>query len=369
MIRRILALLVSTGLLLACGKQPSETATRSGEGHKNRPQPVKVVQTRLENVPLLIETQGNILALDEVELRAQKNGTLKEVLVTEGSELRRGQLLFTLDDREDRANAEKAEAALAGARAALAIAKRDLERAQELSAKNFISPSTLDVARNKLDTAEAGLAQSQAALSQARVALSYNQIRAPFDGRAGRIDIRPGALLSASTSAPALIKITRMDPIGVGFSLPERELPALLAAQKGGPVRVKAFIDGENALEGRLSFIESSVDKASGTVALKARLENASHRAWPGQYIKVRIEAGEIGNGVVLPAQALLNSPKGRIVYVVEPDSSVRAQPVELLRVFDQKALVKGLEAGLKVVQEGGQNLRPGSKVVETGKK
>jgi len=369
MIRRILALLVSTGLLLACGKQAPDTSALNGEGHKNRPQPVKIVQTRLENVPLLIETQGNILALDEVELRTQKNGTLREVLVTEGSELRRGQLLFTLDDREDRANAQKAEAALTSARAALAIAKRDLERALELSEKNFISPSALDVVRNKLDTAEASLAQNQAALTQARVALSYNQIRAPLDGRAGRIDIRPGALLSASTSAPALIKITRMDPIGVGFSLPERELPALLAAQKSGPVHVKAFIDEQTPLQGSLSFIESNVDKSSGTIALKAKLENASHQAWPGQYVKVRIEAGEIKNGVVLPAQALLNSPKGRFVYVVQPDSSVRAQPVELLRVFDQKALVKGLEAGLKVVQEGGQNLRPSSKVVEAGKK
>lgn len=354
-------------VLLACSKTPSSGPGHeaSGKGQKSRPQPVVTTQTRLEDVPLRIEAQGSLIALDEVELRPQKNGALKEVLVTEGSEVRRGQLLFTLDDRDDKANVEKAEAVLTSARAALAIARLDLDRAQDLSARNFISPSALDTARNKADTAEAALAQSRAALEQARVALSYNRISAPFDGRAGRVDIRPGALTTSNASSPALVKITRMNPIGVSFALPERELPNLLAAQKAAPVKALVFVDEQTRLQGLISFIDSSVDRGSGTIAVKARLDNADHRAWPGQYVKVKLEAGESRNVVVLPAQALINGPAGRMVYVVQPDSRVRAQPVELLRIFEQKAVVRGVDAGLRIVQEGAQNLRPGALVVE----
>lgn len=379
--RSLAALLCAGFALLACKPKedaPSLTnkaegattgAARAGDNRSGRPQNVTTTQTRSETVPLLLEAQGSVLSLDEVDLRPQKNGTIREVLVREGSEVRRGQLLFTLDDREDQANVEKAAAAVAGAEAALSVARRDLNRTQELSNQSFVSSSALDTQKNKVEVAEAQLVQAKAALDQAKVSLSYSRITAPFDGRAGRVDVRPGALVNASSTQTALLRITRMHPIGVSFTLPENNLQALLEAQRKGPVKVTAMLGAQREIQGEVSFIDSSVDRNSGTILLKARMDNSARLVWPGQYVTVKVAAGVIDKATVLPAQAVINGPDGRLVYVVKDDATVEARPVELLRIVDQKAVIKGIEPGLKVVLEGGQNLRPGVKVAEAGDK
>lgn len=376
--RTLAALLCSGLILLACKPQDgapapadkkADTSTSKSDNRGGRPQNVTTTLSRSETVPLLLEAQGSVLSLDEVDLRPQKNGTIREVLVREGSEVKRGQLLFTLDDREDVANVEKAAAAVAGAEAALSVARRDLNRTQELSSQSFVSSSALDTQKNKVEVAEAQLVQAKAALDQAKVSLSYSRIVAPFDGRAGRVDVRPGALVNASSTQTALVRITRMHPIGVSFTLPESSLQALLEAQRKGPVKVTATLSTQRKIEGEVSFIDSSVDRSSGTILLKARMDNSARLVWPGQYVTVQVAAGVIDKATVLPAQAVINGPDGRLVYVVKDDATVEARPVELLRIADQKAIIKGIEPGLKVVLEGGQNLRPGSKVVEASDK
>jgi len=366
--------------LTACNRAPANNIAPSvgnapgvkdqGSPHEGaqarRPQAVVTTRAHIESVPLVLEVQGSIVALDEVELRAQKNGVIQEVLVTDGSEVKKGQLLFTLDDRDDKANVQKAEAAVLSAEAGLSIAKRDLARNKDLSERNFISPSALDTAQNRVETADAAVALNKAALEQAVVSRTYNRILAPFDARAGRVDIRPGALVTSNVSSPALVKLTRMHPIGVNFALPERDLPALLAAQKIAPVKITAALDAHTELNGTVSFIDSAVDRTAGTISVKAKMDNAERRAWPGQFVNVRVLSGMIPNAVVLPAQAVINGPRGRLVYVVQDDNTVRAQDVELVRIFEQRAIVKGVSAGEKIVQEGAQNLRPGVQIVES---
>ena len=371
---RLTLLLASIVLaLFACGKTPpgdgkpasSSAPTGSKSASGNRPQAVQTMRTHLETVPIILEVQGSIVALDEVELRAQRNGTIQDVLVTEGSEVRQGQVLFTLDAREDAANVRKAEAAVAGAETALSIARRDLARNQDLAQRNFISPAALDTFKSKVETAESALAQSKAVLEQTVVTHSYTRITAPFAGRAGRVDARPGTLVTAGATSPALVKLTRMHPIGVSFALPERDLPGLLAAQATAPVKITVSLGNATELNGQVSFIESAVDRSTGTISVKARLDNTARAAWPGQYARVRLATGQIDKAVVLPAQAVINNPSGRLVYVVQDDATVRAQPVEVVRIFEQKAVVKGLDADLKIVLEGAQNLRPGAKISE----
>ena len=370
--------------LTACGKKettadsgaareqsaPKESGNTSGgagasKGSGNRPTSVSVTMTRLDTVPLTLEAQGNVIALDDVDVRPQKNGTVKQAHFKEGDEVKRGQLLFTLDDRDDVANVARLEANVTGSQAAVAAAERDLARSQDLANRNFVSSAALDAARDKLDTAKAALAQNKAAMEQARVSLSYTYVRAPFDGRAGLINVRPGSLVTSNATATSMVKITRMNPIGVSFSLPERDLSTLLAGQRQAPVKVSVDLDAGHRLKGEVVFIESSVDRTSGTIAVKAKLENDERRVWPGQYVTVKIVAGEIKDAVVLPSQAVINGPNGRLVYVVKEDQTVAAQPVELLRIVDEKAVLKGIGAGIKVVLEGGQNLRPGGKVQE----
>ena len=362
MTRIPLASLCALGLLLAACQ--GQDAPKSG----NAPR-VQTVSTTLSvqrSVPLVIETQGNVLALDEVDIRPQKNGTITAIHFREGEEIRRGQHLFSLDARDDDAAFNKANAGVASAEAAHSIAARELKRSEELAARNFIAPSALDNARSRLESAEAGLAQARAALEQARVTRSYNQIHAPFAGRAGLINVRPGSLVSSSATATALVRLTRMDPIGVSFSIAERELAGVQTAQARGALQLEAITQGGERLTGELIFIDSNVDRNSGTLLLKGRLANGARQIWPGQYVSVRLQAGMIENAVLLPAQAVINGPSGRFVYVVEADDTVRAQPVEQLRIVDQQALLRGIDASVKVVLEGAANLRPGARVRET---
>jgi RND family efflux transporter MFP subunit len=350
------------------GPAAAQDANKGANSSKggSRPTQVSVTMTRMATVPLVLEAQGNVIALDDVEVRPQKNGTVQQIHFKEGDEVKRGQLLFTLDARDDVANVKRLDANVAGAQAAATAAQRDLERSQDLATRNFLSPAALDASRDKLDAANAALTQNKAAVEQARVSLSYTYVRAPFDGRAGLMSVRVGSLVTSSATSTAMVKITRMNPIGVTFSLPERDLPALLNGQRQGAVKVRVDLDAEHSLNGEVRFIDSSVDRTSGTIAVKAKLQNEERRVWPGQYMTVKIVTGEIKNAVVLPAQAVINGPNGRLVYVVKDDQTVAAQPVEVVRIVDQNAVLKGIDANVKVVLEGGQNLRPGAKVQET---
>ncbi|MEC5385231.1 efflux RND transporter periplasmic adaptor subunit [Uliginosibacterium sp. H3] len=375
-----MALALCVMALAACGKKDAPAGSATAEqsapkadkaaaggnaGRGNRPTAVSVTTTRLESVTLSLEAQGNVIALDDLEIRPQKNGTVKQIHFKEGDELKRGQLMFTLDDRDDVANVARLEATVLGTAALVSAAERDLARSKDLAERNFASTAAVDASRDKLDAANALLSQNKAAVEQARVSLSYTYIRAPFDGRAGVIGVRPGSLVTSNATSTAMVKITRMNPIGVTFALPERDLPILLAGQRQGPMKVSVDLDTSHRLKGEVTFIDSAVDRTSGTILVKAKLENDERRVWPGQYVTVKIVAGEVKDAVVLPSQAIVNGPNGRLVYVVKEDETVAAQPVDLVRIIDEKAVLKGIGPGVKVVLEGGQNLRPGGKVQE----
>ena len=174
------------------------------------------------------------------------------------------------------------------------------------------------------------------------------------------------ALVLANTSI-SMVKITRIDPIAVSFNLAERDLAPLRGAMEQGPVGVRVELPGQKDAEvrGKVVFIDNAVDKVSGTIAVKAQVDNADKKLWPGQYVMTRISAGITENALVLPAQAIVNGPNNRFVYVVQDDATVRQQPIELIRIMGQNAVIRGVEAGVKVVEEGAANLRPGGKVIE----
>lgn len=370
--RRALTSLLLWLPLVACGPAKdgsgaSDKQSASAPGGKsgtNRARPVQTTLTTTESVPLILEAQGNVIPLDQVDLRPQKTGTIAKIHFKEGDEVKKGQLLFSLDSRDDESNVRKAEARVVGSRAALDIAKRDYTRSQDLAKRNFISPAGLDATKSKLDAAESTLAQDIAALESAKVLLSYDRIVAPFDGRAGRIDVRVGSLVLANSTIN-LVNITRLDPIGVSFTLPERDLSALRTALKDSAVNVQLTLPDGKKTDGKVIFVENSVDRTSGTIGIKAEFPNKQRQLWAGQFAPVRIHAGQIKDAVTLPGQAIENGPNGRFVYVVNPDQTVSAKPVELVRMHESRALIKGIEGGVKVVLEGGQELRPGNKITE----
>ncbi|WP_179958395.1 efflux RND transporter periplasmic adaptor subunit [Chitinimonas arctica] len=371
MSRRIVVCLVGGGLaaLVAWAALKPAGTPADKAGAANKPQLVGVVLSQHKDVPVRLETQGTVAALNSVELRPQVASTVRELHIREGQDVAKGQRLFTLDGRNDAAKVAQASADLAQARAQLADAERNLARSRQLLQQQFVSPSAVDTAQSTVDSMRAAVAAKQAAVASAQVGLSYQAIHAPFAGRAGAIDVHPGSLVQPGAATP-LLTLTQLDPIAVSFTLPEQELSRLLAAQQSGKVPALALLEKQESLPGRLSFIDSAVDAASGTIRVKAEFANPEHRLWPGAFVRIAIELGVDKNAVLLPVGSLQTGPAGQFVYLVEADETVKAQPIKLARIVTEQGkqygIVTGLAGGQKVVAEGGQNLRPGAKVMES---
>ena len=338
---------------------------------KKAPQAIAVATARAEarDVPVKIKANGTVTALQSVDLRSQVTSTVREVHIREGQNVAKGDLLISLDARADEANIRKAEAQVEKDRADLATAKRNLERQQELYRQKFISQSALDVVQNQVDTLNGQLAVDQAALESTRVSRGYAEIRAPFAGRTGTINVRAGSLVQPGATGAALLTITQIDPIAVAFTLPEGELAGLQQALVAGSVTVSATTPqaGSETFKGRVTFVDNAVDTASGSIRVKAEFANAGSKLWPGMFVNTELAPRTIRGATVVPAQAVQSGPEGRFVYVVGPEHKVDRQKVTLAYVEEGFAVVEGLAADSRVVTEGGQNLRPGSVVAEGG--
>jgi RND family efflux transporter MFP subunit len=334
---------------------------------KGGPQTVSSVIVERKDVPFVIEATGTIVAASIVDVRPQITSIVTKVNITEGQIVKKGDLLFTLDDRTDKANFDRAQALAKDA-------QRQLARAKELVAKNFISKAGLD-------TAEANAASTQAAARAAEVQLSYHYLRSPIDGRAGIINVFPGSLVQASnvvvsstsstatSTSGAMVTITQLDPINVQFTVPERDIPLLLKARKDdAPLPVSVSIGNMQATQypGLVYVIDNQVDPVIGAVRLKARLENKNGALIPGQFARIKLEASTLRDVMLIPSQAVVINPKGRFVYLVEKDDDkVVMKPVKVLYEYQGNAVIEGIDAGSRVIVEGKQNLRPGSKVRE----
>ncbi|MBS0444188.1 MAG: efflux RND transporter periplasmic adaptor subunit [Proteobacteria bacterium] len=328
------------------------------------PVSVSLVRAERRDMPVVLEATGTVSALTSVDVKPQMASVVTQVHVKEGQFVRRGDLLFTLDSRSDQANLGKAQAQLQKDLAALADAQRQFTRSQELFAQNFISQGAVDTNRALVESQQAVVAADRAAIDAARVALSYARIAAPSGGRVGQIPVVAGSYVQPGGAA--LVTITQLDPISVAFSLPQRNLPDALAALRGSGAPVQAQLpDGRGTLAGRLQFVDNAVDAATGTVRVKAQFDNRDQRLWPGAFVGVRLAVRTLKDAVVVPQAAIVQSPRGAVVFIVEEGSRVAARPVQVLHAAGNDAAVQGLAGGERIVLEGRQNVRPGNLVVE----
>ncbi len=316
-----------------------------------------------QDVPVSLEAIGTVASLNVVDVRPQTSNTVATVHIKEGQFVRKGDLLFSLDDRADRANLEKALAQLQRDQATLGDLERQLKRSQEQVAKNFISQSSLDTVFSQVEAQRAALQSDRAAIHSAEVALSYDTIRSPLNGRAGGIAIFAGSLAQPSTT---LVTIAQIDPIAISFTLPEAQLQRVLAASRKGAVPVNAIVPGAKApLQGKLNFIDNTVDPTAGTVRAKATFANPEMSLWPGQYVTSRINVGAIEGALVVPQAAVITNTTGKVIYLVDASGSAQLKKIDVVHEFDGNAVVMGVAEGDRVVVEGKQNLRPGQKVRE----
>lgn len=349
-------------------------------------QMVGVVTAQRRDVPVTVEASGTVTPLNQVDVRAQTTSTVRDVLVHDGQTVAQGQPLFRFDERADRANLDKARAQLARDKASLGDLQRQYERAKDLLAQKFVAQSAVDTALANLEGGRSLVDADAAAVQSATVALSYNEIRAPFAGRAGAVNVWPGSLVQASASGTPLVNIVQIDPIAISFNLPETELAPVLEAMRpqaggakppapevqvvlpaieGGPSR-KDSQGGkpvESVARGKLIFVDNLVDATTGTIKLKAEFGNGAQKLWPGQYLRVRMTLRSIPDAIVIPQAAIILRGTDRQVYVVGPDKTAQLKPVKLRYTFGEMAVVDGVDAGAMVVLDGKQNLRPGSPV------
>ncbi|MGE9553680.1 efflux RND transporter periplasmic adaptor subunit [Erwinia amylovora] len=351
-------LLIAGALYRFWPQQPGLSATTE----KSPPALVSLVSAQVKPLPLTLMTQGHVISLNQVDIQAQITGTVKSVAFREGDFVQKGQLLFTLDDASQQAALHHAVATLAESRALLNKAQRDVNRGQSLRAKNYISSSDWDTLQSSLQQYDAQYKAAQEDIRTAQVQLDYTRITAPVSGKTGALNVHPGSLVQPGSTLP-LVAVNQFDPIGVAFTLPEKDLNAVLAAQANGPVQVWVNNARGNPIAGTLDFIDNSVSTDSGTISLKARFSNSQHLLWPGVYQAVKVEAGITPRSVVLPPQAIQNGPDGHFVFIIDGQNHVATTPVNLLRIQQQMAVVEGLAQGTEVVLEGANNLRPGMAV------
>jgi multidrug efflux system membrane fusion protein len=343
------------------GERPGKGDGKGGNGGAQPPAIVNVIAPQRQDVPVVLQANASVVPVSTVDLHPQTTSTIRTVHIKEGQFVKAGELMFSLDDRSERANIDKARAQMARDAASAADLERQYKRSEELFAQKFIAQSAVDTLKSQLDAARALVGAGRAALQAEQVNASYSAIRAPMAGRVGAINVFPGSLVQLATS---LTTITQLDPINVAFSLPEAALGDLLAAQKNGAVAVDASA-GQNpkAVRGKLSFIDNTVDPLAGSIKVKALFDNKDASLWPGQYVTARVTVQTIRNAVVIPQAAIISNTRGTFVYVVDSDQSAKQMAVVRLHAFGLNAAVSGLNGDEKVITEGKQNLRPGAKV------
>ena len=328
-------------------------------------QSIKSSLAQQKDVAIVVRANGYVSALYVVDVRPQTQNIVRQVHVIEGQDVRAGQLLFTLDQRSDTSNVDRARAQVARGRADLVEAESALRRNQELASKNFVSPAVVDTARSKVDSLRSTVEADEATIRSSAIALGNNRILATLDGRIGAINVHAGSL--AQPTGLPMLTISQLDPITVSFSLPERELAILLATYPKGDAPVTAQLAGERKVEGQLTFIDSASDPQSGTIKMKARFANAQRLMWPGTFVNVSLISRTLPQAVVIPAQAIVTGPTEKFVYLIKPDNTVAPQKVTVVNIDNGEAgaALTGLDAGARVVVEGAQNLRPGARVKE----
>lgn len=333
------------------------------------PQTITSIVVEKKDIPLIIEATGTIISSSIVDIRPMTTNTVKTIHIKDGQEVKEGELLFTLDDRNDRANYEKLKALADDA-------QKQYLRAKELVAKNFISKAGLE-------TSLANAKSAQAAARSAEVQLSYDSIRSPIAGRAGIINVFPGSLVQASnvvttatsstatSSVGSMVTITQLNPINVQFVVPEKDIPLLMEGkQADAPLKVKVSVgnDSKSTYEGEVLVIDNQVDPSIAAVRVRAQIPNEKLTLLPGQFARVSLNANTLKDAIAVPSEAVVISPKGRLVYVVDKDDKVQAKPIKVIYEYQGTSVISGIESGSRVVVEGKQNLRPGGKIREAKK-
>jgi membrane fusion protein, multidrug efflux system len=325
---------------------------------------VTVAPVTTQNVPIWLEGLGSVSAWQQVTVHSQVDGRLDKVFFKEGQAVKKGDLLAQIDPRPYAVQLHQAEGSLAKDAAQLADTKLNLERYRTLVQQKLVAQQQVDDQAALVGQAEGAVTTDKAAIESARLNLDYAQVRAPLDGIVGVRQVDAGNLVHA-TDVNGLVVLTQLDPAAVFVTLPEDDLPRVMAAMHRGDVTVEAWSrEGTTRLGvGKLAVVDNQINQATATLKLKCQVANAEHTLWPNQFVKARLLLETRPNAIVIPPAAVQRGPNGSFVYVVQDGKAEQRTVTVVLTTADLAVIDKGVNPGELIVTEGQNQLRPGATV------
>jgi multidrug efflux system membrane fusion protein len=384
----------------------SGCVNRAQQSFDRPPAPVQVSEAVAQDVPTYLDAIGKTVAREVVSIQPQVSGRITKIHFTDGANIKKDQLLFTIDTRPFEANVKQAQANLSRDEAAkkqaeanlakeIAQAKwgktqvdryRDLvehgvvsrEQYESLRASLDSLNANVEAARAAVHSADEAIKVDAAAIESAKVQLSYCYIRSPIDGRAGQrlVDIgnvvNPGGSSNSSGNSGnsggsnSLLVIERLDPIYADFTISQNSLTQVQQRMRSGALKVEVRLPDapDSPSDGELTFLDNAVQNATGTVNLRATIANSDHKFWPGRFVNIRLVLNTIQQAVLIPVSAPQMAANGSFVYVVKADSTAEQRSVSLgQRQGDLIVVDNGIQPGERIVITGQLGVTPGGKV------
>ena len=373
-------------VLVGCGKKEQMSFERP-------PAPVTVASAVTQDVPIYLDQIGKCVAREMVAVQPQVSGRIVQLHFTDGADVKKGDLLFTIDPRpfevslqQAKSNLEKdialkkqAEANLARDLAQAKYGESQAQRYAQLNKQGVVSVeqseqmqtnadalnATVNADRASVRHAEEAIKVDEATIENAKLQLGYCYIRSPIDGRTGQRLVDIGNVVNPGNNSPLLI-IQRLDPIYADFTISQNDLSAVQQQMARGTLKAEVSLPDapEKTVVGRLTFLDNAVQDATGTVNLRATITNSDRRFWPGRFVNIRLVLNTLQGAILVPGTAAQMSAKGRFVYVVKDDSTAELRPVTVgQRQQDLVVIEKGVASGERVVVNGHLGVTPGAKV------
>ena len=326
--------------------------------------PVPVTSVIRKTIPVYLDYSARTESIREVSLQAKVAGYIQSQPTIDGADVKEGDLLYKIDDRDYLAALDQAKAQAQRNVAALSYAKSNFNRGDELVKTGFLAKDNYDQRASTLGQSEASVAMDSASVRSAEINLAYTDIRAPFAGRLGRNRAPVGTLVGGSGFT--LNTLVQLDPLYVTFNPSERDLGIIQTARNSGPVVAKVSLPDEPTVgySGELTFIDNGVDRTTGTITARATVPNPKFTLLPGQYVRVRVHVRDEANALLVPQTALGSSQLGKYVYVVGADNKAEQKIVSLGATDGDSVAVTGLAETDQVITGNLQKIGPGSPVM-----